>query len=101
VDGSFDFENLGAWCPSGRLCDFASLDTTGANLHTLSTATGSLNPYGLQVGIEATARAIVRVRDIIAELRGLATDFASFSHDYQIPPSFRKTASRDLSVNKA
>jgi hypothetical protein len=35
----------------------------------------------LQVGIETAARAIVRVRNIIAELWAFATDFASFSHD--------------------
>jgi hypothetical protein len=66
---------------SGRLCDFTGLDTTGANLNALGTALGPLNPYGLKVWIEAAARPIVSVRDIIAELRAFAADFASFSHD--------------------
>jgi S-ribosylhomocysteine lyase LuxS involved in autoinducer biosynthesis len=57
-----------------------------------------LNAYGLQVGIEATARAIVGVRDIIAELRAFAADFASFSHDYQIPPSLIKACTTYQSV---
>jgi hypothetical protein len=66
---------------SGRLGDFASLDTTGANLHALGTASGPLNPNGLKVWIEAASCPVVRVRDVIAELRAFAADFASFSHD--------------------
>jgi hypothetical protein len=75
---------------SGRFRDLASLDTGRANLHPLRSASGPLNPYGLQIRIEAAARPIVRVRDVIAELRAFAADFASFSHDYQIPPNLRK-----------
>jgi hypothetical protein len=41
-----------------------------------------LDAYGLQVGVEAAARSIVRVRDVVAELRAFAADFASFSHDF-------------------
>jgi hypothetical protein len=63
-----------------RLGDFACLDTTGANLQALNAALRALHAYGLQVGIKATPRAIVRVRDIITELRAFAADFASFSH---------------------
>jgi hypothetical protein len=78
--------------PSGRLRDFASLDTAGANLHALSAATRLLHLYGLQVGIETPARAIVRMRNIVAELWAFAADFASFSHDYQIPPNVKRSA---------
>jgi hypothetical protein len=72
---------------SGRFSDLASLDTTGANLHSFSPALRTLDANGLQVGIKATARAIVRVRNVIAELRRLAADVASFSHDFLEPPN--------------
>ena len=59
--GSTEFENLIFFEPSGRLRDLASLDTGGANLLALSASLGQLHTYGLQVGIETAARAIVRV----------------------------------------
>lgn len=64
-----------------RFSDFARLDATGANFHPLNASLRSLDSDRLQVGIKAPARAVVCVRDIIAELRSFATDFASFSHD--------------------
>jgi hypothetical protein len=69
----------------GRFRDFACFDTTGADLHANRSALRALDAYGLQVRIEATARAIVRMRNIIAELGRLAADFATFSHNL-IPP---------------
>jgi hypothetical protein len=74
--------------PLSRLSDFPGLDTGGANLLTLGTAARPLHPDGLQIGVEAPPRPIVSVRDIVAELRPFTADFASFSHDYQIPPNF-------------
>ena len=41
----------------------------------------ALDAYGLQVGVEAAARAVIRVGNVIAELRPFAADFASFGHD--------------------
>ena len=67
---------------SGRLCDFARLDAAGANLHAFDAALRLLHADGLQIGIKATASAVVRVRYIIAELRALAANFASFCHVY-------------------
>jgi hypothetical protein len=67
---------------SGRFRDFARLDATGANLLTLDAAFGALNADGLQVRIEATARAIVSVRNIIAELWPFAADFTTFCHKF-------------------
>jgi hypothetical protein len=64
-----------------RFSDFARLDATGANLLALSAAFGPLHADRLQVGIKATARAVVRVGNIVAELRAFAANFASFSHD--------------------
>jgi len=64
-----------------RLGDFARLDTTGANLLAFNAALRALDADGLQVGIEAAARAIIRVGNIVAELRAFAANFASFSHD--------------------
>ena len=66
---------------SGCLSDFTGLDTTGANLLALDASLGALHADRLQVGIKATPRAVVRVGNIIAELRPFAADFASFSHD--------------------
>lgn len=62
--------------------DFASLDAARANLHAQCAALRTLHADGLQVRIKATASTIVRVRDIITKLRRLATDFATFCHDY-------------------
>ena len=46
---------------SGRFRDFARLDATGANLHSLHAALRTLNADGLQIRIKATRRAIVCV----------------------------------------
>src|SRR2546423_13472985 len=64
----------------GRLRDLARLDAGRADLHATRPALRALDSYGLKVGVEAAARAVVRVRDVVAELRPLAADFASFSH---------------------
>jgi hypothetical protein len=84
---------------SSRFRDFARLDTTGANLHPKRSPLGTLDAYGLQVWIKAAARAIVRMRNIIAELGRLATDFATFSHDF---PDLRtvKSARATITVDK-
>ena len=65
---------------SGRLRDLARLDAGRADLHANRPALRALDAYGLKVWVEAAARAVVRVRDVVAELRPLAADFASFSH---------------------
>jgi hypothetical protein len=62
--------------------DLAGFDATGADLHALCSAFGELDAYGLQIGIKATRRAIIRVGNIISELGAFATDFATFSHNY-------------------
>src|ERR671931_1845306 len=64
----------------GRLRDLARLDAGRADLHPDGPALRALDADRLQVGVEAAARAVVRVRDVVAELRPLAADFASFSH---------------------
>jgi hypothetical protein len=79
---AIDIEKLKAAPVLSRFCDFARLDATGANLLALNAACGALHSNGLQVRIKATARAVVRVRNIIAELRAFAANFASFSHDF-------------------
>jgi hypothetical protein len=66
-----------------RLGDFACLDATGANLLAFDAALRALNADGLQVGVKATARAVIRVGNIITELRAFAANFASFSHDFK------------------
>jgi hypothetical protein len=66
-----------------RLGDFACLDATGANLLAFDAALRTLDADGLQVGVKAAARAIIRVGNIITELRAFAANFASFSHDFK------------------
>lgn len=46
---------------SGRFRDLACFEATGANLLALDAAGGALDADRLQIGIEATARPIVRV----------------------------------------
>src|SRR5437588_1269304 len=76
---------------SGRLRDLARLDAGRADLHANRPALRALDAYGLKVWVEAAARAVVRVRDVVAELRPLAADFASFSHYvFFKPPSVKK-----------
>ena len=60
--------------------DFTSLDAGRADFHPLRATRGRLYANRLQVWIEATWGAIVRVRDIVAELRALAADFTTFGH---------------------
>ena len=60
--------------------DFAGLDAGSANLHPAGATLRHLYADRLQIRIEPSRRAIVRVRDVIAELRSLAADFATFGH---------------------
>ena len=60
--------------------DFTGLDAGRANFHPLRATRGRLYANRLQIRIEATWGAIVRVRDIVAELRSLAADFTTFGH---------------------
>ena len=64
-----------------HLRDFVAFDATGANLHADDPALRALGADFLQVGVETPAGAIVRVGDVVTELRAFAADFASFSHD--------------------
>jgi hypothetical protein len=61
--------------------DLVAFDATGANPHTHVAALRALHANFLQVGVETSAGAIVRVGDVITELRAFAADFASFCHD--------------------
>jgi hypothetical protein len=61
--------------------DLVAFDATGANSHTHVAALRALDANFLQVGVETPAGAIVRVGDVITELRAFAADFASFCHD--------------------
>ena len=71
--------------PLSGFGDFTGLDARGADFHPASATLRHLHADGLQIWIEASRRAIVRVRDIVAELRSLAADFATFSHLFQPP----------------
>ena len=65
---------------SSGLGDFAGLDASRADFHPARATLRLLHADGLQIWIEATRRAIVRVRDIVAELWSFAADFATFGH---------------------
>ena len=65
--------------------DFTSLDAGRADFHPARATLGRLNANRLQIWIEPAWGAIVRVRDIVAELRSLAADFATFGHLFQPP----------------
>jgi hypothetical protein len=60
--------------------DFAGLDAGGANANALAYAI-DLGLHRLKVRVPATARDVVRVRNVISELRTFAADFAYLCHD--------------------
>lgn len=80
IDKSIVFDKFDGVSGSSCLGDFAGLDAGRADLHAARATLGRLHANRLQVWIEATRGAIVRVRDIIAELRALAADFTTFGH---------------------
>ena len=63
------------------LDDLAALDATGADADLLVRAALQLGLDRTQVHVPATAGDIVRVRDVVSELRTLAADFTNLSHD--------------------
>jgi hypothetical protein len=69
----------------GGLHDFTGFDTSGTDADPLISAIHfSLNRT--KVDVPAALGDIMRVRDLITELRALAADFANLSHDkLQIP----------------
>ena len=69
------------------LQDFARLDAGRADFHPARATLGLLHANRLQIRIEPSRRAIVSVRDIVAELWAFTADFATFGHFYQ-PPKF-------------
>jgi hypothetical protein len=70
---------------SSGLRDFARLDAGCANFHPARATLGLLHADRLQIRIEASRSAIVRVRDIVAELWSFTADFATFGHFIQPP----------------
>jgi hypothetical protein len=60
---------------------FVAFNATGADFHAHVAALRALHADLLQVGVETPAGAIVRVGDVVTELRAFAADFASFCHD--------------------
>jgi len=66
---------------SGSLLDFARLDAGCADFHPVRATLWLLHANRLQIRIEASLSAIVRVRDIVAELWSFTADFATFGHN--------------------
>ena len=60
--------------------DFAGLDAGRANANALAN-TIDLGLDRLQIWVPATARDVMRVRDVVTELRTFAADFTYLCHD--------------------
>jgi hypothetical protein len=60
--------------------DFAGLDATGANAHTLAYAV-HLGLDGLEVDVPAAPGGVMGVGDVIAELRAFAAEITFSCHD--------------------
>ena len=67
--------------------DFARLDASCANFHPARATLRYLHANRLQIRIKSSRSAIVRVRDIVAELWSFTANFATFGHFVQ-PPEF-------------
>jgi hypothetical protein len=65
---------------SSSLGDFARLDASCANFHSARATLRGLNANRLKIRIESSGSAVIRVRDIVAELRSFTADFATFGH---------------------
>ena len=64
----------GYWAEAWRrLDDFAGFDTAGADADALRSAIDN-GFHGLQVDVPAAARGVVRVRNVVAELRAFAAN---------------------------
>ena len=61
--------------------DLAVLDATGADLHALRNAV-SQRLHRLKIRVPATTGDVVRVRDIVAELRPFAAKITYVCHDF-------------------
>lgn len=66
-----------------RLCDFAALDTAGTDAN-LARATANFGFDRAQVDVPAATADVVRVRDVVTELRPLAADFTDVCHDEKL-----------------
>jgi len=64
-----------------RFENFAAFNTAGANFLPSIAAGGQLNTNRLQIRIKPAARFVVRVGNIVSELRTFAADIASFCHN--------------------
>ena len=66
---------------SGRLRDLARFNAACANFHSARATLRDLNANRLKIRIESSGGAIIRVRDIVAELWSFTADFATFGHN--------------------
>jgi len=68
-----------------RLGDFTGLDAAGAHANTLRISVDQ-GLDGLQVHVPAPARHVVRVRNVVAELRAFAANITNLCHDFAPNP---------------
>jgi hypothetical protein len=64
-----------------RLGDFAALDAAGANANALGSAVHQ-GFDSLEIHVPTAARYVVRVRDVVTELRAFAANIAYLCHDF-------------------
>jgi hypothetical protein len=64
-----------------RFDDFAALEAAGADANTLANAL-HLGVNRAQIDVPAPLANVVRVTDVISELRPFAADFTYLCHDY-------------------
>ena len=90
---------------SSSLGDFARLDASCANFHSARATLRDLNANRLKIRIESAGSAVIRVRDIVAELGSFTADFATFGHFYStsrilrfLYRRFRHHTERNLAV---
>jgi len=82
---------FGARSSSLRLDDLAGLDAAGADADALSAAL-DFGLHRTEVNVPAPAADVVRVRDIVSELRTFAADLANLCHD--VTPCFQNSRQR-------
>ena len=66
--------------PQSGFDDFAGLDAAGANANAL-VAARNLSLYRAEIDVPAALGDVVRMRNLVTELRTFAADGANLSHD--------------------
>src|SRR5580700_10674207 len=82
-----------------RLGDLAALDAAGADADALGCAVDQ-GLDSLQIDVPAAARNVVRVRDVVTELRAFAANIAYLCHDFTPNLCFRDGPDQSPGVSR-